>query len=141
MVELTFDQRRGLRVSREMGRLARDFEVTATRKGTSDPLFLHNLLDEVDGFEGRGVHTLGCFASVASDQRRHRQFQSRQYHAAIAATGTPSEFLGFEYRGTDTPLGQHTCRREPTKTSAHYRDVDKVGQPFAGPQSPVGYRF
>src|SRR5689334_22405771 len=104
--------------------LASDFQMAAPREIAVDFFVVDDLLDAIDGFEGRGVHFSHDFTTVALDERGHRQFHSGKDHAAVAATGAPAEGFGFEDGDVPTAFRESQRGGESAEAAADNGDVD-----------------
>src|SRR5262249_53559012 len=91
VVKLTRDQFDGAPIVVEMRLLAGYLQVTAAGEVAIDPFLANDLLHQVDGGEGSGIHTFCGFQSVAGNQSFNSKLHAGKDHAAVARTGAPAD--------------------------------------------------
>ena len=128
MMEFFGDEFSGAGVSVEMRLFAGDFEMSAAEEIALDVFVADDLLDQVDGYKGVGVHPAGQFHSVALGKRCRAQLHPGQDHAAVAGTGSPADAVRFEYRNLSATFCEGARGREAGESGADYRYVRMRGK-------------
>src|SRR6185369_8445887 len=105
---------------------AGDFEMAAAREVTIDFFFPHDLLDEIDGSDGAGVHRASALQSVALHKLFDAEFEPGEHHAAVAGAGAPTDALGFENHNTGTTLRESTSGGQSREAGTDDRNVRRL---------------